>query len=83
MNILFSGDFIPIYPVRFECNGILIGNLECAFADVNINNLKAYTSVLTKDKIDFISKTKFSALSLANNHTYDYWQEIMLKILFY
>lgn len=69
--LTFLGDYAPCFRVKFNTEGLLIGNLECAFSDKKLETLKSYTSVLPYENMDFIKEINFSALSLANNHTYD------------
>ena len=73
MSLLFVGDWLPkdTRHVTFPPNQLVIGNLECAFADSEIDGGKAYTSVLPKEAIKNVVCAGFAALSLANNHAYD------------
>lgn len=69
--LTFVGDYAPYHKVKFDNKSFLVGNLECAFCDIKANSWKSYTSVLPCKNMDFIKEINFSALSLANNHTYD------------
>lgn len=72
MKKIFSGDLLPnrVFTERADAN-VLIGNLECVFADGVILSGKAYTSVLPDSCIYNVLSVGFAALSLANNHVRD------------
>ena len=72
MSLLFVGDWAPVVPRREKvCEDVAIANLECAFADGDVLNDKAYSSVLPRVCMDNIPAGGFAALSVANNHVND------------
>ena len=50
---------------------LIVGNLECAFADGSVASGKAYTSILPRSCQDNIAGNDLAAMSVANNHVYD------------
>ena len=72
MSLLFVGDWAPVAPRKEKVgDGLAIGNLECAFADGEVSNDKAYSSLLPRSCMDNIPSGGFAALSVANNHVND------------
>ena len=72
MDIRFVGDWAPVGRRDYGFNGSLtVGNLECAFAKGDVTSGKAYASILSSTCYDNIESAGFTALSVANNHTYD------------
>ncbi len=72
MDIRFVGDWTPWGRHDYGFNGSLtVGNLECAFAEGDLTSGKAYASILSSTCFDNIESAGFTALSVANNHTYD------------
>lgn len=70
--ITFVGDYIPRCPCGYElADDIGIANLECAFADGEIDSAKAYTSVLGTAAMENLATAPFAAFSVANNHVRD------------
>lgn len=72
MKLCFVGDWMPRRAIDgpFQ-DRLLVGNLECAFSDDDVESSKAYTSVLQWRDADNIPLKNVFALSLANNHVYD------------
>lgn len=72
MTLLFKGDFLPRSVLQSDTDaGAAVGNLECAFADDDEDNDKAYSVVLPRSGMENIRSYCFAALSLANNHVND------------
>ena len=75
----FIGDTLPLE----RLNGMpiaCVGNLECALVDGDFKSDKAYTSILPLSCAANIANSRFSALSLANNHLYDAGSEAVVKM---
>lgn len=71
MKVSFVGDWLPRTVARDVPQGIVVGNLECAFSDDTVVSGKAYTSILPMNCIRNVAGSGFAALSLANNHVND------------
>lgn len=72
MSLLFAGDWAPVALCKERVgNALAIANLECAFADSEVSNDKAYSSILPRSCMDNIPSGGFAALSVANNHVND------------
>lgn len=74
MSFVFAGDWLPSRHLKknFHLDGdFLIGNLECAFGNMESASDKAYTSILPTDCIRNVSSGGFAVLSVANNHVND------------
>lgn len=74
MGLLFTGDWLPRQVSAWDSlwgKSLVVGNLECAFADGLIDCGKAYTSILPQSCLDNILSSGFAALSVANNHVND------------
>ncbi len=72
--LAFVGDFLPQTAFRplFEDNEhCLIGNLECAVTHNLSQTSKAYPLVVNPATLSISDFVGFSALSVANNHSYD------------
>ena len=75
MSICFLGDWLP-KKSREKVGRELelvdrVANLECAFADGDVDSAKAYTSILPRSCLEHVSAGGFAALSVANNHVND------------
>ncbi len=72
MSFCIVGDWAAVDSrVRRFRDMLAVGNLECAFADGDVSNGKAYTSVLKTFCLDHLTVAGFDAMSIANNHVYD------------
>lgn len=73
VRLSFVGDWLSREPSGRSVDGgrWVVGNLECAFADGDVNSGKAYTSVLPLLCLKYVATGGFSALSVANNHVND------------
>ena len=75
LNLAFVGDWLPKEPLHcqdlFGPDTLVVGNLECVFADLLTRNSKAYSVVLPRTAMKNVAGSGFAALSLANNHVYD------------
>lgn len=73
-SILFAGDYLPRRAVdcpRLWPGSMVIANLECAISDHSGDSGKAYSLVLGKRTVDFLRRSGFAALCVANNHALD------------
>ncbi len=70
----FVGDFLPSKEVHFslgETPHLLIGNFECTLAQGKALKAKAYPVAVNPETLMAVGLSGFSALNVANNHTYD------------
>lgn len=74
MGLRFAGDWLPKRAFdagAIPAGALAVGNLECAFADGEIESGKAYTAVLPRSCLGNVGSGGFAALSVANNHVCD------------